>query len=200
MWILSQLENSSSHSVAGSPAQLPAGAPRQRDGRGAQRRRRPRLGLQGPHRQHPHLQRPASASASEEILFMRTFKCITRPPVTREVVLQCTIQQHSWHKFLFLVVKISVEKIFLLNIEQWTNISLETRPRPQQPLTKCPGIEVTAKADLLCGNLKGCKVQDFPAQTCVNERREPRSALFLHTIKLFDVLPAEQSWNALHKY
>ena len=81
-----------------------------------------------------------------------------------------SLQQHSWHKFLFLVVKISVEKIFLLNIEQWTNISPETRPRPQQPLTKCPGIEVTAKADLLCGNLKGCKVQDFPAQTCVKEK------------------------------
>ena len=82
---MSQLENSSSHSVAGSPAQLPAGAPRQRDGRGAQRRRRPRLGLQGPHRQHPHLQRTASASAGKEILFMRTFKCITRLPVTRYV-------------------------------------------------------------------------------------------------------------------
>ena len=112
---MSRLENPTSHSVPGSPAQLAAGAPRQRDGRAAQRRRRPRLRLQGPDRQHPPLQRgqPSPASSSEEILFMRTFKCIIRPPVPREVVLQCTIDTAT---FLTQVSVLSCSNISSENI------------------------------------------------------------------------------------
>ena len=96
-------------------------------------------------------------------------------------VLQCTIDTATFltQVSVLLVVQISVQKIFLLNIEQWTNISLETRP--QQPLTKCPGIEVTAKADLLWGNLKGCNVQDFPAEACVKEKKENLGLLCFYT-------------------